>query len=219
MIFGLKRGEGVHDVLCELLAGCATLAAGDGELLFFKRADVERTLELVGSVLIADVGEEHYCCAKHRAGVGVDSSALVYHSRRRAVDGLEHSVLFTDVCASCRADAALELCGLIGNDITVKVGKKKNLEVAAALLVDELCRHNICVPLVSGDFGVEVCDLVAVLKEVTVGGFDNVGLGNERHSRSTVLSRVVVGKSCNSVGALLGGNGKVNGKVLGNVEA
>lgn len=55
------------------------------------------------------------------------------------MDSLEHRVTLADVCAAGCADAALELSCLVGDDVAVEVRENEDFEVAAALLVDELC--------------------------------------------------------------------------------
>ena len=56
------------------------------------------------------------------------------------MNGLKHRVALADVCAAGSADAALELRRLIGDYIAVEIRENEYLEVAAALLVDELRR-------------------------------------------------------------------------------
>ena len=95
------------------------------------------------------------------------------------MDSLKHSILLTDIGASGSTNTALKLCRFVGDDITVEVGKKEHLEVASALFINKLCGHNVCIPLVGGDLGIEIGNLVAVLKEVSVGRLYNVRFGNE----------------------------------------
>ena len=51
----LKAFERLHNVLTVLAAGCAPVATRDNEPLLLKRADIERTLKLIGSVPKTDM--------------------------------------------------------------------------------------------------------------------------------------------------------------------
>ena len=172
----------LHDIVAEFAAGATVLAACDFELLVLVHADVERSLEQIGFFLLADVGEEHHARSEHRAGIGVLCSALANHSRSRAVDSLEHRVTLADVCAAGCADAALELSSLVGDYVAVEIRENEYLEVAAALLVDELRRGDVNVPLVGHDVGIFLADLLAEVEKLAVRGLDDICLCDYRNA-------------------------------------
>ena len=97
-------------------AGRAVRLAGDDG-----RAGIERRLEPVRRGRAADVPQEHDLRAQDALGVGIVAHAALDHARGRAVDGLEHGVAVADVGAARRADTALQLRGLIGDDVAVEV--------------------------------------------------------------------------------------------------
>ena len=120
------------------MAGAAGVTAGDGQLFLCEHAAVQRGFQPVGLSLIPDVGEQHHRCAEHGAGVGVLSAPFAHHAGSRAVNGLKHRVPLAEVAAAGRAYAALKFGRFVGDDVAVKVGQHKHLEVGAALFVDEL---------------------------------------------------------------------------------
>ena len=84
---------------------------------------------------------------------------------------LEHGIALADIAASGRSDAALELGGLIGYDIAVKVGKNKDLKVCTALFVDKLGGGDVDIPVVCGYFGILLAYRLAEIEEFSVGWF------------------------------------------------
>jgi len=135
------------------------------------------------------------------------------------VDGLEHGVLLADVGATGRADAALELGGLVGQDVAVEIREDEDLEVAAALLVDELGRHDVDVPVVGVDARVLLGDAIEVLEEAAVGRLDDVGLGDARDPLPPVLLGVLEGQPADAVGARAGDELEVDRDVVVDVDA
>ena len=65
--------------------------------------------------------------------------------------GLKHGIALADVSAAGSAYSALELGRLIGDYIAVKVRQNKDLEIPAALLVNQLCGGYVDVPVVGND--------------------------------------------------------------------
>lgn len=123
----------LHDIVAELAAGAAVLAACDFELLSSYIQMSSALSRRSALLLLADMGEQHDTRSEHRAGVCVLRSALANHSRSRAVNGLKHRVALADVCAAGSADAALEFRRLVGDYIAVEIRENEYLEVAAAL--------------------------------------------------------------------------------------
>ena len=156
-----ERRKSVHYILTEFTAGSPVLASRYNDFLLFKHTDVECAFKLVRLFLSADMRQKHYGSSEHRAGVGILRSALFDHSRRGTVNSLEHSVFLTDICASRCADSALEFDCLVGDYVTVKVGKYKYFKVTASLRVDKLCRGDVYIPLVGDNIGVLISDFFA----------------------------------------------------------
>ena len=92
------------------------------------------------------------------------------------MDSLKHGVFLADVCAARRADAALELGGLVGDYVAVKVGQDEYLEVLAPLGVDEFCGGDVDIPLISRYLGIFLAYLLAEVEEFAVGGLYDVCL-------------------------------------------
>ena len=57
--------DSLHDIVAELAAGAAVLAACDFELFVLIHTDVERSFEKIGLLLLADVGEQHDARSEH----------------------------------------------------------------------------------------------------------------------------------------------------------
>ena len=94
------------------------------------------------------------------------------------MDSLEHRVTLADVCAAGCADAALELCRLVGDDVAVKVRENEYLEVLAALRVDELSCCDVNIPLIGRNLGIILAYVLAKIEELTVGCLDDIRLGD-----------------------------------------
>ena len=63
------------------------------------------------------------------------------------------------MCIRDSANAALELCGFVRDDIAIQIRQDEYAEVAAALLIDELCREDVDIPFVRGDLWVFFANL------------------------------------------------------------
>ena len=135
------------------------------------------------------------------------------------MDSLEHRVTLADVCAAGCADAALELGSLVGDDVAVEVREDEDFEVAAALLVDELRRGDVDVPLVGHDVGIFLADLFAEVEKLAVRGLDDICLCDYRNAALVVAARVVICESCDSVAALGGRHDEVEREVVGNIDS
>ena len=93
----------LHNIIAELTAGTAGVAAGYTELFLFKHTNVESAGKKIGLVLLADVGKQHYCGSEHRAGIGIFIAAFLHHTGCGAVDGLKHGVALAQVGAMFEA--------------------------------------------------------------------------------------------------------------------
>ena len=131
----------------------------------------------------------------------------------------KHCVFFADIRATRRADAALKFGGFVGNDVAIEVRQEKNLKIATAFFINELCRHNIGIPFVRCDFRIKLRNLVAVLKEVSVRSLYNVCLCDKRNARKAVFAGVIIGETGNSVRALLCRYRKIDGEIVRDVIA
>lgn len=134
----LQAAYSLHDIVAKFLAGAAGVAAGYLHFGVGAGADIQCGGQLVGFLLIADVGKQQYGGAQHAAGVGVNIAAFGHHAGGRTMDGLKHGVALANVGAAGSANTALEFGSFVGDDVAVQVGQHKHLEVAAALFVDQL---------------------------------------------------------------------------------
>ena len=211
--------DGLHHIVAEFAAGAARIAARDGQLLLLQHADIERALKQVGLFLTADVGEKHDGCAQHGAGVCILAASLTDHAGCGAVDGLEHCIAFADICAARRADAALEFCGLVRDDIAIQVRQDEDAEIAAALLIDELCREDIDIPFVRGDFRVFLADLLSDVEEFAIRRLDDVGLRDNGDAVLAVTLCVIVGQAGDALAALRRRHDEIHRKVVRHMHA
>ena len=107
------------------------------------------------------------------------------------MDGLEHGVAVADVGAARRADAALQLRGLIGDDVAVEVRQQQHLKAAAHALVDEVRRHDVDIVVIDGDLRIVGGHLVADGGELAVRLFEDVCLRDDGHARFAAAPGVV----------------------------
>ena len=128
------------------------------------------------------------------------------------MNGFKHGVFVADVCTARSAYAALKLCRLVGYNVAVKVRQNKYLKVCAALFVNKLCCGYVNIPLVGCDFGIVLCNVFAKVKELAVGGFDDVCFCYYRNSVFFVVSCVFICKLCYALCTLGCGNNKVKRK-------
>ena len=94
------------------------------------------------------------------------------------MNGLKHGILLADVCTAGSTYAALKFCGFVGDNVAVKVGENKYLEILAALRVDELSCRDVNIPLIGRNLGIILAYVLAKIEKFTVGCLDNIGLGD-----------------------------------------
>ena len=169
--------EQFQDPVAVVGTGRAVRLSGDDD-----RAGVERRLKPVGRSRAADVPQQHDLRTQDALGVCVLAHAALDHARGRAVDGLEHGVAVADVGAARRADAALKLRGLIGDDVAVEVRQQQHLKAAAHALVDEVRRHDVDIVVIDGDLRIVGGHLVADGGELAVRLFEDVCLRDDGHA-------------------------------------
>ena len=97
------------------------------------------------------------------------------------MDSLEHGGDLADVGTTGSTHTPLNLARLIGQDVAVEVRHHQHLELFLARRIDEGRRHNVDVPALPLDSGVALRYPASGIKEVAVGGLDNIGLGDHRH--------------------------------------
>ena len=127
------------------------------------------------------------------------------------MDGLKHGVAVADVGAARRADAALQLRGLVGDDIAVEVRQQQHLKAAAHALVDEVRRHDVDVIIIDGDLRIVGGDLVAEGGELAVGLFEDVRLRDDGHARLAIAPGVVKRRAGDAPRAGVGRDLEVHG--------
>ena len=182
-----------------------------------EHTEVKRIFKTLSVLLISDMREQHYRRTEHGAGICVLAASLRYHAGSGAVNSLEHRILAADICGACGADTALKFRSLVGDDIAVEVRQNEHAEIAAALLVDELCRCDVDVPLIGGYLGIILGYLTANVEEFSVGGLDNIRLCNDRNSALLVCSRVLERAARDAAGALGGCNAEVYREIVGHM--
>ncbi len=135
------------------------------------------------------------------------------------MDGLEHGIPLADIGASGGAHSALELRGLIGEDVPVQVGQDDHLEVAPPFLVHQLCRHYIHEPVIELNFRILAGYSPGYLQELAVCGLDHIGLGDRRDSIDTILFGILECQAHDSLRSLAGDNLEVHCQVLSDIES
>ena len=127
------------------------------------------------------------------------------------MDGLKHGVAVADVGAARRADAALQLRGLVGDDVAVEVRQQQHLKLSAHPLVDEVGRHNINIVVIDGDLGIIGGHLVAEGGELAVRLFEDVRLRDDGHARLAVAPGIVERRAGDAARAGIGRDLEVHG--------
>ena len=130
------------------------------------------------------------------------------------MNGFKHGILLANVCTASSTYAALKFCSFVGDNVAVKIGENKYLEILAALRVDELGRCDVDVPLVGCDLGIILADILAKVEKLAVGGLDDVSLGDDGNSVLMISSCIVVSELCDSLTALRCGYNKVNSEIV-----
>ena len=128
------------------------------------------------------------------------------------MDGLEHGIAVAEVGAARRAYAALQLRGLVGDDVAVEVGKDKDLEAGADGGVDEVGGHDVDVPVLDLHLRVVLRHLVADGGELAVGLFHDVGLGDDGDILFAVFARVFKGGAGDAARAGVGDDLEIHGQ-------
>ena len=116
------------------------------------RAEAHSGGELICLVRHGNVPQQQLCRLQNTGGVGVVPLAIGDEPGGGAVDGLEHSILTASVGAARRAYAALNLGGLVGDDVAVQIGQNEHLKPAADFRVHQIGGHDVDVPVLGGDF-------------------------------------------------------------------
>ena len=155
--------------------------------------------------------QEHDLRAQDALGIGVIAHAALDHARGRAMDGLEHGVAVADVGAARRADAALQLRGLVGDDVAVEVRQQQHLKLPAHPLVDEVRRHDINIVIIDGDLGIVGGDLVAEGGKLAVRLFEDVRLRDDGHARLAIAPGIVERRAGDAARAGVGRDLEVHG--------
>ena len=127
------------------------------------------------------------------------------------MDGLEHGVAVADIGAARRADAALKLRGLVGDDVAVEVRQQQHLKAAAHALVDEVRRHDVDVIVIDGGLRIVGGHLVADGGELAVGLFEDVRLRDDGHTRFAAAPGVVKRRAGDAPRAGVGRDLEVHG--------
>ena len=163
--------------------------------------------------------QQQLCRLQNAGGIGVVPLAVGDEPGGGAVDGLEHSILTASVGAARRAYAALNLGGLVGDDVAVEVGQHEYLELAANLRIYQVGGHDVDVPVVGGDLRIIRRHLVADAGEHTVGLFHDVGLGDDGDIGFAVGPGKVEGGLGDAAGAGVGGDLEIHAQHAGHLNA
>ena len=193
--------------------------AGDDDPLFRLRTCPHGSGQPVRLFRQGDVPQQHFGGLEDAGGVCVISLAVFDLPRRGAVNGLEHGVAVADVGAAGGAYAALDLGGLVGDDVAVEVGQQKDLELISDPLIDQIGGHNVDVPVLRLDLRVVRRHLVADAGEHAVGLFHDVGLGDDGDACFSVGSGVFKGSAGNAPGAGVGGHLEIHSQLAGQLDA
>ncbi len=163
---------------------------------------------------------KQYCSRAYNARrVGILIPALRNHTRRGAVNSFKHSIPLTDIGTTRRTDTALNLSGLVRQNIPVKIRHNKHLKPRPAFFVQQLSCHDIYVPLVRLNSCILCGDLLKYLQKLTVGSFQNISLSNSRNLSLSILLRIIKRSSNNSPAPFRSSNGEVHRQILINIKA
>jgi len=135
------------------------------------------------------------------------------------VHGLEHGVPAAGVGAAGGADAALNLGGLICDDVTVEIWQYKYLKFAADFRVHQIGGHDVDVPVLGGDLRVLRRDLVADSGEAAIGFLHDIGLGDNSYVGFSVGAGKGEGRSGNAPGPGVRCDLEIHGQLAGNFNA
>ena len=127
------------------------------------------------------------------------------------MDGLDHGVAVPDVGAARRADTALQLCSLVGDDVAVEVRQQQHLKLPAHPLVDEVRRHDINIVIINGDLRIVGSHLMAEGGELAVRLFEDVRLRDDGHARLAVAPGIVERRAGDAACAGVGRDLEVHG--------
>ena len=147
-----------------------------------------------------DVPQQQLRRFQDTGGICIVALAVGNEAGGRAVDGFKHGIPATGVGAARRADTALNLGSLIGNDIAVQVWQYEHLKFAADLRVHQIGGHDINIPILGGDLRVIRRHLMADAGEHPVGFLHDVGLGDNGHVGLAVGTGKLKGGSGNPAG-------------------
>ena len=163
--------------------------------------------------------QQQLCRLQNTGGVGVVPLAIGDEPGGGAVDGLEHSILTASVGAARRAYAALNLGGLVGDDVAVQIGQNEHLKPAADFRVHQIGGHDVDVPVLGGDLRIVRRNLMADAGEHSVGLFHNVGLGDDGHIGFAVGPGKVKGGLGDPAGTGVGGDFEIHAQHTGHLNA
>ena len=139
--FFLLALEFFQQVVGEGLAGGPVPVSGDDNTPFCLHTGTERRSKFVRFLRHGDVPEHQFSRLQDAGRIGIVPFAGLNLSGCRAVDGLKHGILAADVGTSGGPDPSLNLCCFVGDDIPVKIGQQKDLELAPNRRIHETCRR------------------------------------------------------------------------------
>ena len=135
------------------------------------------------------------------------------------MNGFKHGVAAAHVGASGGSDAALNLGRLVSDNISVQIRQDHNVEIAVDLIVYQVRRHDIHVPVVGLDFRIILGHVVTEAEEFSVCLFHNIRLGYNGNVLISVCFGVFKRRAGKAGGSQSCGDFKVDGNVVVNVHA
>ena len=127
--------------------------------------------------------------------------------------------MLAQVCAAGGADTPLEFGGFVCQDVPVEIRQDEYLELGPSLFIDQFCRHDIDIPVVHFDFRIILCNLLAFLQELAVGGLHHIGLGDDGDPVLAVGPGIFKGQAGDPFRTGRGADPEVKGDVIADIHA
>lgn len=192
-------------IVCERFAGRDLARAGHNHSFFGLIAGRQCRRQLVRFRNQTDMTQQHLGCLEDTGRVRVIRQSLLYHTRRGAMNSFKHRVMVADIGAACRTDAALDLRCFVSDDVAVQIRQDKYLKLASDGRIDQICGHDVDIPVLRGDARIIRGNLMANPRKIAIGLFHDIGFGHDRHIVLAVCLGVCKGCAGDASGARLGG--------------
>lgn len=140
--------------------------------------------------------------------------AVLHHARRRSVYCLKHRISSAYVGASCCSHSALKLSRFIGDYVTIQIRQDEYVEIAVDLIVHQICRHDIDIPVISLYLRIILCHIIAQAEELAVSLLHDICLCYDGDVLVAVVSGIFKGSSGQSLSTHRGRDLEIDGDII-----